>query len=366
MIKGMDISSLAEVERCGGKFYDNGVELDAMKILRSYGTDYIRLRLWNDPYDETGGTYGGGGNDFKVTLELAQRAQALGLSYLLDIQYSDFWADPQKQRMPKAWAGMDEKETEQAVYDYTVRTLKLLAAQGAAPAMVAVGNELTSGLLWPYGKVPEYPAIARFVSAGIRGVRAVDKNIPVMIHLDNGGNNELYRHWFDQYLACGGADFDYIGMSYYPFWHGTLAALEANMNDVALRYHKDILVAEVSMGFTMEDYQSYEKLPADARKGYATKPELTEKLEYPMTKEGQAAFMADLMTRIGQVAKNRGKGFFYWEPAWLPVPGSQWATKAGRDYAGEPGAGGNEWANQALFDYDGNALPALATIRDFK
>ncbi len=82
-----------------------------------------------------------------------------------------------------------------------------------------------------------------------------------MIHLDNGGNNELYRHWFDQYLACGGADFDYIGMSYYPFWHGTLAALEANMNDVALRYHKDILVAEVSMGFTMEDYQSYEKLP---------------------------------------------------------------------------------------------------------
>ena len=100
MIKGMDISSLAEVERCGGKFYDNGVELDAMKILRSYGTDYIRLRLWNDPYDETGGTYGGGGNDFKVTLELAQRAKALGLSYLLDIQYSDFWAYPQKQRMP--------------------------------------------------------------------------------------------------------------------------------------------------------------------------------------------------------------------------------------------------------------------------
>ena len=366
MIKGMDISSLAEVEACGAKFYDNGVEKDVLEILKSHGTDYIRLRLWNDPYDEAGRPYGAGCNDFEVTLKLAERALAHGIPYLLDIHYSDFWADPQKQRLPKAWTGMNAEQLEQAVYDFTVRTVRLLSAQGAAPAMVAVGNELSNGLLWPFGKVPRYDNIAKFVSAGIRGVREVDDAIPVMIHLDNGGNRELYRRWFDQYYHCGGEDADYIGMSYYPFWHGTLDALEANMRDIAQRYHKDIIVAEVSMGFTMEDYGDYEKLPPDARKGYATKPGLVEHLEYPVTRKGQADFMQDLMTRISKVPENRGKGFFYWEPAWLPVPGSHWATEAGRAYAGEPGAGGNEWANQALFDYDGNALPALQTIRDFQ
>ena len=137
------------------------------------------------------------------------------------------------------------------------------------------------------------------------------------------------------------------------------------MHDIAKRYQKDLIVAEVSMGFTMEDYKEYEKLPDDARKGYATKPELVRELDYPMTKEGQADFMLDFMQRMQHVPEHRGRGFFYWEPAWLPRPGSEWATQAAREYINEPGKGGNEWANQALFDYDGNALPALAVIRDF-
>ena len=122
---------------------------------------------------------------------------------------------------------------------------------------------------------------------------------------------------------------------------------------------------EVSTGFTTEDYASYEKLEPDARKGMATKPALVEKVPYPMTTEGQSAFMQDIMEIIRDVPENRGKGFVYWEPAWLPVPGSGWATDAALAYTGEKGPGGNEWANQALFDYDGNALPALKTIRDF-
>ena len=137
------------------------------------------------------------------------------------------------------------------------------------------------------------------------------------------------------------------------------------MHDLALRYQKDLIVTEVSMGFTMEDYKEYEQLREDERKGYATRPQLLEHVDYPMTKEGQADFMQDVMTCIREVPKGRGKGFFYWEPAWLPRPGSQWATPAGRAYIAEPGKGGNEWANQALFDYDGNALPALERIRDF-
>ena len=187
-----------------------------------------------------------------------------------------------------------------------------------------------------------------------------------MIHLDNGGNNELYRTWFDEYFKNGGADFEYIGLSYYPFWHGTLEMLKDNMNDIAVRYHKKLIIAEVSMGHTMEDYQEYEKLPDHLRKGMATKPELAAKVPYPMSPEGQSDFMAAILKCIKEVPEGLGRGFFYWEPAWIPVPGSQWATKEACEYMNEKGPGGNEWANQALFDYEGNALPALEMIRDFK
>lgn len=365
MIKGMDISSLTEVEQCGGRFYDHGEEKDLLEILKAYGTDYVRLRLWNDPYAEDGSSYGAGCSDFQATLKLAKRALAQGFGFLLDFHYSDFWADPGKQTIPKAWRGLDEQGLVQAVYDFTKKTLEDFRAAGAMPTMVATGNELSNGLLWPYGKAPHNQAIAKLVSAGIRAVRAVENGLPVMVHLDNGGNNDLYRRWFDQYFANGGEDFEYIGLSYYPFWHGNLAALEANMHDIARRYRKDLIVAEVSMGFTMEDYQDYEKLTDQERKGYATKPHLIKGLDYPMTKKGQADFMRDFLSRIQNVPFQKGKGFFYWEPAWLPRHGSQWATEAGRAYLGEPGKGGNEWANQALFDYDGHALPALAVIRDF-
>ena len=219
--------------------------------------------------------------------------------------------------------------------------------------------------MWPEGKTPNYDNIARFVSSGIRGVRAVNQDIPIMLHLDNGGNNELYRTWFDEYVKRG-EEFQIIGMSYYPFWHGTLDMLEYNMNDIAKRYGKEIVIVEVSMGFTMEDYQQYEKLEPDQRKGYATKPVLVEKLDYPMTRQGQADFTKELLERIHKVADGKGKGFFWWEPAWIPVPGSGWATEASLRYMKDPGPCGNEWANQALFDYDGNALPALEVIRDWK
>ncbi|MGN1147486.1 MAG: arabinogalactan endo-beta-1,4-galactanase [Lachnospiraceae bacterium] len=363
-IKGMDISTLLEVERCGGRFFDNGVEKDALSILEDYGVNAVRLRLWNNPYSEDGEPYGAGTNDLAVTIALAKRALEKGMGFLLDFHYSDFWTDPGKQFLPKAWRGFTVEELEKAMYDYTVETLVALKEAEAFPTMVQVGNELSNGLLWPYGQVPEYDNIARFVSAGIRGVRAVDKDIPIMIHLDNGGNNELYRRWFDEYMKRG-EDFQIIGLSYYPFWHGTLDMLTDNMKDIAERYHKDLIVAEVSMGYTMEDYSGYEKLSTEERKGYATRPSLVDKIEYPMTKEGQSAFMADLLGRLKSIPENRGKGFFYWEPAWLPVPGSGWATECSLAYIQDKGPCGNEWANQALFDYDGNALPALAVIRDF-
>ncbi len=360
-VKGMDLSTLLELERCGAKYYDNGEERDLLAIMKSYDVDTIRIRLWNDPWSETGESYGAGENDLKTSLEIAKRVTAAGFGVLLNFHYSDFWADPGKQIKPKAWADYGVKELEQAVYDYTLESMQTFLDAGVNITMVQVGNELSNGLLWPEGKVPNYDNIATFVNAGIRAVRKADAAIPVMIHLDNGGNNALYREWFDNFTKRG-EDFEIIGLSYYPFWHGSLQMLNDNMNDIAERYGKDLVIAEVSMGYTMEDYKNYEKLSDEERKGYATRPALVEKIEYPMTKQGQY----DFMDRISHIKGGKGKGFFYWEPAWIPVPGSGWATPASLKYMNDPGPCGNEWANQALFDYDGNALPTLSLIRDFK
>lgn len=364
-VKGMDLSTLLELERCGAKYYDNGEERDLLTIMKSYDVDTIRIRLWNDPWSETGESYGAGENDLKTSLEIAKRVTAAGFGVLLNFHYSDFWADPGKQIKPKAWADYGVKELEQAVYDYTLESMQTFLDAGVNITMVQVGNELSNGLLWPEGKVPNYDNIATFVNAGIRAVRKADATIPVMIHLDNGGNNALYREWFDNFTKRG-EDFEIIGLSYYPFWHGSLQMLNDNMNDIAERYGKDLVIAEVSMGYTMEDYKNYEKLSDEERKGYATRPALVEKIEYPMTKQGQYDFMEDFLNRISHIKGGKGKGFFYWEPAWIPVPGSGWATPASLKYMNDPGPCGNEWANQALFDYDGNALPTLALIRDFK
>lgn len=376
--KGIDISTLIEVEQCGGKYYDdNGNETELFDFMATKGINAVRVRLWNDPYDEDGNAYGAGTNDLECALSLIKRAKAHNMDVLLDYHYSDFWADPGKQFVPKAWRGHTLEELINDIYAYTKETLSVFKNEGILPELIQVGNELSNGLLWPLGKVPEYENIAKMVSAGIKAVREVSPESIVMIHLDNGGNNELYRRWFDNYISNNGADFDVIGLSYYPFWHGDFKALYNNMSDIAVRYHKDLIIAEVSMGFTMDDYATYEGfeegVPTTAfgdanpvRKGYATRQSLIEKLDYPMTREGQCEFMKKLFSLLEELPEDRGRGFFYWEAGWIPVPGSGWATKESCEYIEDPGPCGNEWANQALFDYNGYPLPAWNVIRDYK
>ena len=284
----MDVSSLPEETALGARFYDEGKEGDALEILKKYGANSLRIRLWNDPYSEDGKPYGAGTSDFTKLVALASAGKKLGYSYLLDLHYSDFWADPGKQFPPKEWAYADADALEKHVYDYTKDVLLKLKRLDLLPEMVQVGNEITNGLMWPHGKWDNVDNIARFISAGIRAVREVSPDSRVMLHLDCGGNNARCREWFDAYVQRG-EDFDVIGLSYYPFWHGTIDDLTNNMNDLSQRYQKDVIVAEVSMGFTMEDYADREKLSPEQRKGIATKPHLAEAVEYPMTPEGKAA-----------------------------------------------------------------------------
>ena len=411
-IKGADLSSLLEVEENGGKFYDcsgtqcapsasisdscrpersaaeskdphlpspegtrtdapscSGVQCapqDVLTILRRHGVNLIRLRLWNDPYSETGEAYGAGTNDLLRTAALARRCKALGLDWLLDFHYSDFWADPGKQFLPKAWANYNTDQLEQAVYDFTYETLTALKAADLLPAIIAPGNELSNGLLWPFGKVPNWDGIARLVSAGIRAIREAAPQSAVMLHLDNGGNCVLYETWFREYLAHGGADFDCIGLSYYPFWHGTLPMLGHTMETMAQQYGKPMIVAETSMAFTLEECCAREGLRRDQKRGLAVTPTLAEKVPYPVTPEGQSAFLRDLWKVICAAPGDLGRGLIWWEPAWIPVPGAEWTKPAGLRYIQERGPGGNEWANQCLFDYDGNTLPAMAALRSLE
>jgi len=364
-IKGFDVSTLFEVENCGGRFYDKGVEKDALEILKSYGGNYIRIRVWNDPYSEDGKPYGAGNCDIENMVMLAKRVKKLGFDWLLDLHYSDFWADPGKQYLPKAWERMSVEQLEQAVYDFTKDVLDICKDEDIMPGMVQVGNELSNGLMWPFGKVPEYDNIARFVKAGVKAVREASPDIKVMIHLDNGGKIELYEEWFDNFVKRGG-DFDVIGLSYYPFWHGDLDGLRNNLHNCVRRYGKELVIAEVSMGFTMESYDTYEELADGERKGMATRNELAAKVPFPMTEQGQADFIEAVLKILKEVPEDKGKGIFWWEATWIPVPGSGWANKEGWEYVREKGPGGNEWANQALFDFDGNALKALEVIKNYK
>ncbi|GAA2146699.1 glycoside hydrolase family 53 protein [Glycomyces algeriensis] len=371
-IRGADVSMTAEIEQLGAVFRADGTPHDLFELLAAQGVNWIRLRLWVDPRDETGAPYLGGTNDLATTVALARRAKAAGHAVLLDLHYSDFWTDPKKQSTPKAWRDLQGAALEARVHDWTSDVLAALEAAGAPPDMVQVGNEITNGMLWPEGRTPRFidaerrfdgedPAafdrLTGLLAAGTAAVReaglANGAGAQVMIHLDFGGANELYRGWFDQATARG-LDFDVIGLSYYPYWHGTLQDLGANLNDLAGRYGKDLVVVETAYAWTGES-------PAGHHQVF--KPELAEAGGYPASPEGQTAFLRDLYATVDAVPGGRGLGIVYWEPAWLPVDGTTWASRAGMEYGDDVvDETGSSWANQALFDFDGNALASLRAL----
>ena len=352
-IKGMDISMIKELEAYGASYYLYGKKEDLFDLLKKCGTNMVRIRIWPDPYDEEGNSYGGGVNDLRTTIEIAERAAKSGMDFMVDFHYSDFWADPGKQVKPKAWEGLAGEALETAVYLHTVDTLKALRNQKLVPAMVQVGNEITKGLLWPDGHVDQPERMAALLQAGIGAVREECPNAKIVLHLDFGTDNEMYRKWFDQ-IAPYGLDFDVIGMSYYPHWNGSIKLLSDNMNDVSRRYGKDVLIAETAIGYTTETFGC---------KGTVYSVEQEKATGYPATQEGQEAFLRNLYTVVRSVQNERGTGVFYWEPAWLPIPGCTWASRSGSLYMNDQMTAGNTMANMTLFDAGGNANSALLNLK---
>ncbi len=242
---GADISFLPELESRGRKFYDNGVEKDAIEILKEHGFNYIRLRIFNNPAADSGYSPKKGFCDLEHTKQMALRIKKAGLKLLLDFHYSDTWADPGKQYKPLAWKYLGFNELSEAVHNFTRGVLLALKQQGTLPDMVQIGNEINHGMIWPDANIKNLDTLATFLRAGITAVKEVDPAIIIMLHIACGGQNEESRFFLDNMLKRD-VVFDVIGESYYPRWHGTLDDLKNNLADLAGRYKQDIIVVEYS------------------------------------------------------------------------------------------------------------------------
>ncbi|MDT7838487.1 glycoside hydrolase family 53 protein [Aquabacterium sp. OR-4] len=368
-IVGADVSMLEAVEHGGGRFADaQGRPAEALGLLHGAGFDWGRLRLWHTPVNaddvregerlvsRRGEPVGGGSNDLALTIRLARRLRQQGMKWLLDIHYSDFWADPAHQRKPQAWRTLSGTALADAVQAYTTEVLLRLHEAGVTPDMVQLGNEINGGMLWPDGKTwRETPDEAiggmsgflALMAAAVRGWQAAEarigQRVPVMVHLahqGDGRSRETFERMFDA-LRDSGARMDVIGLSWYPYFHDDLASLRANLQHLSARYGKPLVVVETAYGWQLDH-------PVGGAAIFNA--EAQRKSGYPATPAGQQALLQDVARAVADTPQ--GLGVFYWEPAWLAVPGAGWRTN---DI--------NGWANQTLFDARGRALPGLQALR---
>lgn len=361
MILGIDVSTYLEELEFGAKYFDGDTEIDPLDAFLANGVDFMRIRLWNSPYSESGEPYLAGSCDLNNYIRISKLAKSKGFRLLLDFHYSDFWADPAKQFIPKAWQAYNIDELVYAVYEFTKSTLAEAKRAGVLPDMIQVGNEITNGMLWPLGKLEDsqgkrgnYDAFCRLVDAGCRACREEAPNSKIVLHLERSNDKAVYQEFFGE-MQRANIDFDVIGASYYPYWHGTPDELFENLN-ACRKFGKEIMVVELGYGFTTESYLldgEEKRLVIDANRAYVKG--FTEK--YPVTPVGQAEFVRDF---LAQARENKIDGVFYWEPLWLPGEKICWASEAGQKYIHEEGKStSNEWANQCLFDYNGRKLAAF-------
>lgn len=362
MILGVDVSTLPESRRLGAIYRKHGIEVNPLEdIVVHNGVSMVRLRVWVDPYSEDGEPYLGGTCDFKNYVEVAKEAKALGCGILLDPHFSDFWVDPAKQTLPKAWKDVPTEKLPDTLRAYCKQLFQACKDNGVEPDWIQMGNEITNGILWPYAKLTDgsprgnYDHLAIALGIVAEEARLAFPKIRRMIHLERSYDNVVYREFFDHIVPK--VDFEIIGMSYYPYWHHGFDEMFANLADIRDRYGKAMVIVETGYGFTLEDYVDQ---PLDNSTLCVTEDSIAEfggTKPFPLTPEGQVCFIEELLRR----AKENGvEAIFYWEPFWIPGDGVCWASRAGQDYIHENKASTrNEWANQCLYDYEGNSLPAL-------
>jgi len=307
-IKGVDISSILALEASGVIFYNEaGIEEDIFVTLKAAGVNYVRVRVWNDPYNEQGKGYGGGNCDLDTAIQIGKRATTNGMSLLVNYHYSDFWTDPGKQKAPKAWEVMGIEEKKLALYDYTKTSLQAILDAGVDIGMVQIGNENNNGI----SGETSWTNMCQLFRMGSKAVRDIsmanEKEILVAVHFTNPETSGRFMN-YAKTLQDHQVDYDVFAGSYYPFWHGSLSNLTSVLRDVANTYDKKVMVAETSYAYTMEEGDGH---------GNTIKPGST-MASYPATIQGQANAVRDVIQAVVNVGE-AGIGVFYWEPAWLPV-----------------------------------------------
>ena len=370
-IHGVDVSTVLSLEESGVVFRDfDGQPADLFEVLAESGVNWVRVRVWNEPYSSADPShgYGGGNVDAERATEIGRRATEAGMQVLVDFHYSDFWAHPGQQLSPRAWRGMDVTERAQALHDYTAETLTMMDQAGVAVGMVQVGNETTGGEI---AGVSGWDDTAQLFQAGSAAVReTLGTDVQVAVHFTNPERAGQYASVARE-LDTRGVDYDVFLSSYYPYWHGSLENLTAVLDEVATTYDKDVAVAETSWAYTLEDGDGFENSVDSAQE------------KYSVSVQGQALAVRDVMQAVADVSEGHGLGTFYWEPAWLPVGppeqaeanwdlwqqhGSGWASSYSQEFYDPDGSlgedwadeyGGSAWDNQALFAFDGTPLESL-------
>ena len=344
-------------------------------LLNGSGANYVRLRVWNDPFDADGNSYGGGGNDINAAVQMGQYATNAGMKVFVDFHCSDFWADPSKQMLPKAWEGMKLEEKSDALYKFVYDSLSTLVDSGVDVGMVQIGNETTGSFCGENRWANKAPLF----SAGTKAIRDIsaEKGVDILaaIHFTNPEKPGEYAS-YARNLKDYGVDYDVFASSWYPYWHGTLDNLTEVLKNVADTYGKKVIVAETSWAYTLED--------GDGSGNTVGEGSIGENHDYDFSPQGQAILISDVMQAVKDVGEN-GIGVFYWEPAWLPVQiwgdsaekwnensalwekyGAGWASSYASEYDPNDAGryyGGSAVDNQALFDFSGNPLPSLYTYK---
>lgn len=362
-IRGMDASSLIVEEKSGVKYYGfDGKEQDPLKTFAEAGVNYIRIRVWNDPYDENGNGYGGGNNDLATAIEIGKRASSYNMKVCIDFHYSDFWADPKRQHAPKAWKDMNMDEKSEALYQFTLESLNKLMDEGVNVSMVQIGNEINYGM----SGEKYIENVNKLLCSGSKAVREIsarrNKDIEVVVHYTRITERvKLYK--LVEGLEKSGVDYDVIGLSYYPFWDGSFDNMKKVVSKIINDYGKKVMIAETSYCYTSEDGDG----TANSLKG------TTDLVDgYPATPQGQASIIRDVVAAANEAG---AIGVFYWEGAWLPVGpadadnspvwekyGSGWASSFASDYDPDDAGlyyGGCSWDNQAFFDFTGHPLASI-------
>jgi arabinogalactan endo-1,4-beta-galactosidase len=334
-ILGADVSSLQRALELGAKYYDeNGNQGDPLQILKDHGVHYIRLRVWVKPTN-------GYNNKLKV-IQFAKSVKAMEMKLLINLHYSDRWTDPDHQAKPAAWAAHPFDQLQADVYEYTYDICNSLKVAGVTPDMIQIGNEINNGVLLPDGSTSNWDDLAALLRQGYNAAKACSPSIQVMLHIADAGNKEGAFQWFDN-AKFRGVEWDISGLSYYSFWHGTMSAMKDTVKEMTSNYGKPVIIAETAYPFTLEENDDEKNV---------VNPESQMPLDYPVTPAGQAS---NLKAVLDAARAGGAIGLFYWEPTWTAVRGNGWDP--------DDTDSGCQWENQALFDFEGKALPAMSVFK---